>query len=223
MKIATWNVERLKCKNRISQIIDECNKVSADIFVLTETDRQLKLDYKYAYETSALNESCGISYKHTENRVTIFTNYPCVRLHPTYDLKTAICVELATENGNILVYGTIIGIFGNRHPTFTPDLKMQMDDVKRLANLADGFCICGDFNCSFADNYYFTKDARRTILDTFEENNIRLMTKTQPKCIDHIAVSNYIVGNGCITVKEWNIDKTLSDHKGVSVTFDAAN
>ncbi len=92
-----------------------------------------------------------------------------------------------------------------------------MEDIKRLSKLADGFCFCGDFNCSFSDNYYFTKDARRIFLAVFEENDIRLLAATQPECIDHIAVSKNFVGN--IVVEEWNTDKVLSDHKGISASF----
>ena len=50
-----------------------------------------------------------------------------------YDARTALCVELETERGSLLVYGTIIGIFGNRHPNFKQDLVEQVKDFKRLA------------------------------------------------------------------------------------------
>lgn len=41
MKIATWNVERLKHYKDISLICQEIEKCDADIFVLTETDSRL--------------------------------------------------------------------------------------------------------------------------------------------------------------------------------------
>lgn len=220
MKIATWNVERLKHKNQIDRLLSECAAASADILVLTETDKRLRPAFRYCYETPLLTAEFGTLYKPTENRVSIFTNYPCVRSYETYDEKTAICVELETESGNLLVYGTIIGIHGNRRDDFLPDLKSQMEDIKRLSKFADGFCICGDFNCSFADNYYYTKDARCIMLEAFEANEIRLLTASQPECIDHIAVSRAFVGNNYIAVEEWNHDKALSDHKGISVSFD---
>lgn len=219
MRIATWNIERLKHKNQINQIIDSCMAVKADILVVTESDRRLQLDYKYCHSTPALVQDKAALYEATENRVSIFTNYPCVRQYSTYDENTSICVELKTELGNLIVYGTIIGILGNRHSSFIPDLKSQMADVQRLSNLADGFCICGDFNCSFADNYYFTKIARSQITETFSQNNICLLTEMQPECIDHIAVSRSLVKNSKIIIEEWNDDKKLSDHKGISVLF----
>lgn len=219
MKIATWNVERLKHKKHIERLLYECSSVSSDILVLTETDRRLRPAYQYCFETPLLATRGNILYQPTENRISIFTDYPCVRQYRTYDEQTSICVELQTESGNLLVYGTIVGVYGNRHPDYIPDLNSQMEDIKRLSKLADGFCFCGDFNCSFSDNYYFTKDARRIFLEVFEENNIRLLTATQPECVDHIAVSKDFVGDSNIVIEEWNTDKVLSDHKGISASF----
>ncbi len=38
MKIATWNVERLKHKKSLDKIIEACEKTKADIIILTEYD-----------------------------------------------------------------------------------------------------------------------------------------------------------------------------------------
>lgn len=219
MKIATWNVERLKHKKHIDQLLYECGSVSSDILVLTEADQRLRPAYQYCFETPLLTTGGNILYQPTENRVSVFTNYPCARQYRTYDEQTSICVELETENGNLLVYGTIVGVYGNRHSSYIPDLKRQMEDIKRLSKLADGFCFCGDFNCSFSDNYYFTKDARRIFLEVFKENNIQLLTAAQPECIDHIAISANFVGDCNVDIEEWNIGRVLSDHKGISVSF----
>lgn len=218
MRIATWNIERLKHKTKLAEIIRFSNTLDADIFVLTETDEQVQLNYRYCYQTPKLLESplthrLSAIYKTTENRVSIFSNYPCVRQHETFDKYTSICVELATPIGNLLIYGTIIGINGNRHPSFKYDIVRQCEDFKKLS-AAGNLCICGDFNCSFADNYYFTKYGRDTLEQVFLDNKISLLTRDQPECIDHIAVSQNFITNGNITVAEWNFDKSLSDHKG---------
>ena len=218
MKIATWNVERLKHKASLERLRAECEEIGAGILVLTETDQRLRPNFKYCYETPLLAATHQDFYAPTENRVSIYTNYPCVRQHETYDAATTLCVELETERGNLLVYGTIIGIYGNRHPTIKEDLRRQADDVSRLSRIGDGFCICGDFNCSFADNYYFTKLGRRILLETCAQNGFRLLTESVPECIDHIAVTAGFVGNSTIHIEEWNLDKSLSDHKGIAVT-----
>lgn len=217
MVIATWNVERLKHKANLDAIIRECERPQADILVLTETDEQVRPAYRYCFQTPRLEEIQPEFYKAKENRVSIFTNYPCVRQHPTYDPYTAICVELEAERGNLLVYGTIIGIFGNRHPSFQPDLLEQVADFRRLAAGGASLCICGDLNCSFSDNYYYTKAGRDALLRSFEENRMRILTEAQSRCIDHIAVSSRFVESCDFQVQEWNLDKALSDHKGISV------
>ena len=228
MKIATWNVERLKHQTSLDKMISAIEAVQADILVLTETDERIKLNYRYSFHTQKLHEApadyhmpgrykdyaVADVYAATENRVSIYTNYPCVRQHKTYDRYTALCIELETEAGNLLVYGTIIGIIGNRDESFKQDLLQQVGDFERLSKLGD-ICICGDFNCSFADNYYFTNFGRETLRVSLARNKISLLTGSQQECIDHIAVSRNFIGVGNVTVTEWNLDKSLSDHKGI--------
>lgn len=223
MKIATWNVERLRHKKSLDQMILACEKLQADILVLTETDKRLHPDYRFCFESPLIAECQPSLYALTENRISIYTNYPCIREHPTYDKNTALCIELQTELGNLIVYGTIIGIYGNRHPSFPADLKKQMDDIHRLCKIGNGLCVCGDYNCSFSDNYYFTKAGRTALLESFRANQISILTEDCAECIDHIAISKDFVGNASIQVEEWNCDKLLSDHKGIAVTLQKPN
>ncbi len=229
MKIATWNIERLKHQNSLDKILSVIENEQADILVLTETDERIKPKYYYDFHTPKLHEApfgyhmpgrykgyaVADYYKHTENRVSIYTNYPCSRRYETYDKYTALCVELETVAGNLLVYGTIIGIIGNRDESFKQDLLMQTKDYERFSRMGD-VCICGDFNCSFVDNYYFTKYGRDTISASFTNNNISLITGNQLECVDHIAISEKFIGDKPICISEWNLDKSLSDHKGIA-------
>ena len=215
MKIATWNVERLKHYKDLDEICHICNMIKADILVLTETDSRISLDYEYCYQTPLLAKSQSEFYSPTENRVSIYTNYKCKRQYPTYDEQTAICVELETERGGLLIYGTIIGIFGNREKSFKPDLEQQTEDIKNLTKNGANICAIGDYNLSFSDNYYYTKYGRDLIKDTFDEYGIRIITADRQECIDHIAISEKYIGDSRIHIDEWNYDKSLSDHKGI--------
>lgn len=218
MKIATWNIERLKHRNRIDEIQNCCEKIGADLFVLTETDSRVKLDFPYCYETfPPVSEE--IHYNPTERRVSIYTRYPCIRQHETFDSCTSLCVELATELGPLMVYGTVIGIYGNRTPSFLHDLRKQCEDIRKLTQLNRQMCFCGDFNCSFSDNYYYTKAGRTLLLDVFKQHDMSILTEDIPECIDHIAVSDAFFHPHNIQFSEWNSDKSLSDHKGVCVRF----
>jgi len=214
MRIATWNIERLKNKSKLPLIIAEIEQVNADILVLTETDARIKLMYDFSFSTVQPNDMNN--YHPTETRVTIYTKYEIVKYYDTFDKHTAICAELKTEIGDLIVYGTIIGIYGNRHKNFMQDLFYQVNDIKCLAK-NNNLCIIGDFNCSFTDNYYFTKKGRAALEDMFLNSGIKLITRTQPECVDHIAISNRIIANLTTEVKEWNLEKKLSDHKGIAV------
>ena len=219
MKIATWNAERLRHKKLLGEMLHSVDEVNADILVLTETDQRLHPKYRFCYETPRMAISQPGIYAPTENRISLYTSYPCVRQHSTYDENTAICVELETEKGNLIVYGTIIGVYGNRHQTFLPDLMRQMDDLRRLTKLGSAVCFCGDFNCSVADNYYFTAAGRAAILNGLKDCNLSLLTADQPECIDHIALTEGFAGSTEVKIAEWNQSKTLSDHKGIAVSF----
>ncbi|MBR1741693.1 MAG: endonuclease/exonuclease/phosphatase family protein [Lachnospiraceae bacterium] len=220
MKIATWNVERLKHYKDIALMRQEIDKCGADILVLTETDNRLSPDYPYCYETPLLKDYRPDYYRDTENRVSIFSRYKCVERYETYDSFTAICVELETYHGNLLIYGTIMGIFGNREASFKTDLAKQMEDIRRFTADGENICVIGDYNLSFCDNYYYTKYGRDKVADTFSDCDIRLLTKDRAECVDHIAISDSFVGNADITMDEWNYDKALSDHKGIWVDME---
>ena len=216
MRIVTWNVERLKHNDKLEEIKRCCLDAKADILVLTETDSRLDLSYKCSCSTPPAKEVLPKLYKYTENRVTICTDYPVQRIHETYDRYTAACVEVDTELGSLIVYGTIMGIFGNREKSYEEDLKKQIEDIRRLSSLGN-LCVIGDYNCSFSDNYYFTKSGRQSILDVFNDCRITMLTASRKECIDHISISESFIGQAEIAIDEWNYDKSLSDHKGIVV------
>lgn len=214
MKIATWNIERLKHKYKINDILNQINDLKADILVLTETDSRINLsNFKNRFDTPKLIEIDSKMYSETENRVSIFTNYEIVNQHETIDEYTSLCVELKTENGNLIIYGTIVGIYGNRNENFKIDLIKQINDFEALSN--NNICIAGDFNISFSDNYYFTNYGRSELNKAFETNNLELLTRQTKNCIDHIAISKNFIKGKEIEIKEWNENKELSDHKGI--------
>lgn len=221
MKIATWNVERLKHKSKLAQIHEKIEEIDADILVLTETDSRINTGkYKYRIDScfGLTNKDHVNYYLPTENRITILTNYEVVKHHDTDNKNTALCVELKTPKGNLIVYGTIIGIYGNRRQNFKDDLVEQLKDFKRLSK-ENNLCIIGDYNISFADEYYYTKDGRNKLNNSFTQNNMTLHTSEMKECIDHIAISTLFSQGSKIEVGEWNEDKKLSDHKGVFVHF----
>lgn len=217
MKIATWNVERLKHFREIDKIHTHLSDVNADILVLTETDTRIFTGFKYQFHTLPLLELQPNFYQKTERRVSLYTHYRCVQQMDTYDNHTAICLELETELGNLLVYGTIMGILGNREKSFQTDLLKQMEDIGKLSADGKDICVIGDYNLTFSDYYYYTKFGRELVEDIFKDCRIRILTRNSSECIDHISISESFISDKGIAIYEWNQDKKLSDHKGIVI------
>ncbi|MES2380282.1 MAG: endonuclease/exonuclease/phosphatase family protein [Bacteroidota bacterium] len=219
MKIATWNIERLKHKTNLATITSILNGLQADILVLTETDKQVVLsNYPYCISTPALISDEPQNYLPTENRVTIYSKYEIVNQYATFNEYTSLCVTLKTEQGDLVVYGTIMGVYGNRHADFKTDLAQQIIDFDKFST-HNNLCIVGDYNISFNDNYYFTNWGREQLLDSFNKHNIELITSQMPACIDHIAMSIFFLNKRKVLVTDWFYSK-LSDHKGVLVEIE---
>ena len=91
MRIATWNIERLKHISRQKEIEQICSDVGADILVLTEADNRVRIGSLSYYESEALPERCEVApgkiieYKSTERRVVIYSRHG--RVEATTDLS----------------------------------------------------------------------------------------------------------------------------------------
>ena len=111
-----------------------------------------------------------------------------------------------------MVYGTIIGIFGNRDKNFKADLTKQIDDFKSLSK-NQNLCIIGNYNISFSGNYYFNTLASNELKECFAEN----LTQNLSETIDHITISQKFIANAKIVINEWEVEKKLSNHQGISL------
>ncbi len=217
MKIATWNIERQsKSGKKFNSIINTLKVINADILILTETDEEIELGEQYStFHTSKPKENF---YRKEETRVTIFSKYLSVTQAETFRNDTSICNILKTPFGELAVYGTIIGNFGNRLPSFEEDMEKQISDFKKIAK-SSNLCIAGDLNMSFSDNFYFTYEGRDKLNNTF--NNLDLENLTAPirNNIDHIVLSKNFLGQRQVIKEFWNDNYELSDHLGVAVTI----
>ena len=216
MKIATWNIDRLKSKKNIIPIMECIQKIDADILILTEYNSILELPfYEYRITTEQLPES-PYHYKDSERRVAIFSKFPIKKSFKTYDSQTSCCVELETNFGNLIVYGTVVGIIGNTGPYFKTDLIKQTEDISTISKF-ENFCYAGGLNISFSDNYYFTKFGRDIFLECFERNQLTNLTESLSENIDHIILTEIFATQFKSEITEWNSDKILSDHKVICI------
>ena len=136
----------------------------------------------------------------------------------TYDSKTSCCVEVETDFGNLIIYGTVVGIIGNTDPDFKTDLIKQTEDINIFSKLGH-FSYAGDLNISFSDNYYFTKFGRETLVECFNTNQLLNVTESLSENIDHIVLTEGFANRFTYEISEWNVDKKLSDHKGVCLNL----
>jgi len=220
MKIATWNLERPKKTGpRLQQQIKCLKEIDADILILTESNEAVFLgdDYNY-FNTDILEESF---YKEGERRTSIYSKYPLISNNTTFRADTSICTKLKTDFGNLIVYGTVIGINGNRRKNFDTDLVKQLEDFEKIS-ANENICIGGDLNMSFGDNYYFTENGRKKLNDSFEKLKLKNLTAGISENIDHIIISDAFMKGKSVQILEWNREKKLSDHIGVCVTITEA-
>ena len=216
MKIATWNLERPNASTakRNAAILAKLKEVDAEILILTETNTCIELGN--AYNVAYTETPTAAMYKPGERRIAVLTKYNIAAELNTYDNVTAKCVCIETPLGKVRVYGTIIGVYGNRRACFKPHLEKQIADWQSISSQG-ALCIAGDYNISFSDNYYYTAEGREKILSAFSSLHIENLTTDIASNIDHIAISAQLIkGRKCV-VSTWNEDKKLSDHIAVCV------
>jgi len=217
MKIATWNVARLrKGSEKTNAILKLLLEQDADILVLTETINSIDLgtQYKSFYSSRPIERY----FRDDERRVAIYSKYDYYEEIKTFRSDTSICINFDTPLGPIAVYGTIVGTEGNRDENFSSDLAMQIQDFERISK-ENNMCICGHLNMSFSDNYYFTEDGRRSLTKSFAKISLINLTAAIPDNIDHIIISKSVENNCKVRTDKWNVSKSLSNHLGISVTM----
>jgi exonuclease III len=227
MKIATWNLDRPKSwrKPKNSRIIEILREIDADILVLTETNSCINPGETYrSFASASLAGSIsrkGEKYEDGENRVTIWSKYEGSRRTESCDSLSSICAEIKTPVGVLIVYGTVIGVYGNRDKDFISDLEQQMNNWRQLYELGN-LCIAGDYNLSLGNNFYYTKDGRQKIVDCFQKLKIIPLTSGDTENIDHIAISEPISKTVKCEMNLWNKarDRNISDHMAVCVRFE---
>ena len=218
MKIATWNLERLK-KRKNQQILDKLVDINADIVVLTETSSKIHLDnYNYISTDPLPNDFDNIKYDVGENRVSILTKYKTVTRHKTFDSFTTVCTDIETPFGLLTVYGSIIGVFANRQPRFDNDLNGQLADFEKIFT-GGQVCFAGDLNVTFSGRPWPSNKARQALLDAFKNYNLTNTTANIDGTVDYIVLSNSFLDNKQLQIDTWNADKKLSDHVGHLLTL----
>jgi len=213
MRIATWNLERPTINGKkTSTIVETLKEINADIFVLTETDEFIEIGSEYFVRHSEKDKQDY--FREGERRVSIFSKYPIIKELETFRADTSLCVALETPKGELFIYGTVIGNWGNKGYNFKEDLEAQLLDFNRLS-IDKNFCVAGDFNISFSDSYYTVKESRAKLKTTFENLGLKILTENLLENVDHIVLPGNFYDGSKLKMGSWNEIKNLSDHKGV--------
>jgi exonuclease III len=223
MRILTYNIERLKHFKKIEAIQHLLLSQNADVIILTESDTRFTLpDYEIQHSLYVKHfEWHGHkgTYKPSERCVSILSKHPFIKQVDTFNAEVALAYSINIDGQEIIVYGAVLGRTGKNDFNFDIHLHHMQKEWSVLAT-QNNLCIAGDFNISFADNYYTKGVVTDVLHEFFIKHKLIHVTAGLPKCIDHIVLSNKLLEIDTKHVKPTSIgtfgeEKELSDHAGV--------
>lgn len=256
LRIATWNIERpgFSGAERNTAIMAKMGEINADIWILTETNVCISPGHAY----NSWSSPADAPFRRRGERATmIWSRLPIRRslptfagmplredaadpIYPSYSVlgehaSPAVCAEIVTPIGPLLVYGTIITWFGDKGPRETSrheeeqrrSIPLYSDDWARMA--AEGpLCVMGDFNARIrvpTDKIWAeSKVVHELLTGALARNSLVCPTVDLDYCIDHICLSDTWTGR-CAQPEQFEAfygaeHKPVSDHKGVFIDVD---
>jgi exonuclease III len=218
MKIAIWNLDFLRkasSKEKKEKLIAIFNEVKADVWILTETNLAVRPGEGYMPLCSEiLPDPKPYAYKPGDHEVIIWSKHPMSEFSIS-ETSTSVCARIKISDDLMTVYGTVIGVLGIKKD-FREHLEKQTKDWKSLRSSSDQICVAGDFNVCWKGKH-FPKIGRDELSECLNEMRLQNLTSEIDGNIDHIAISKSFRKTAECT---WNLDKTLSDHIGVSVSIE---
>lgn len=243
LRIATWNIDRPTQtgwkKNPI--IVEKLREIDADIWVLTETNAAIVPESKRPdplcgyVGLASLPESPS---RPGQNRSTVWSRLGITRAIKTFDSDTAVCAEVETRIGPMLVYGTIITYWADRGKN---NSNNWVEHQKEIGNHSADWmrikkafpnhimCVAGDFNQNRDRTQWFldptgNQESVDQLTEELEMNSLICVTEQDMRKekgisranIDHICVSKHIAER-MKSYNCWQIENFT--HNGVSVEF----
>lgn len=253
LRIATWNLNRPgpSGTERNAAIIAKMAAIDADIWLLTETNVCISPGHTYNSWASPADQPFR---RPGERATTIWSRLPIRRTLPTFagmPLRTdaadpvypsygvlgehaspAICAEIVTPCGPLLVYGTIITWFGDKGPREASgheeeqraSIPLYAHDWARLRSEGP-LCVAGDFNARLREPtdelWAETRQTRDLLNAALAQNELVCTTRDVGYVIDHICLSaDWAERAG--PAQQWQAtygddQRPVSDHQGVYV------
>jgi endonuclease/exonuclease/phosphatase family metal-dependent hydrolase len=235
-RIATWNLERPKVsgwtknQHRLNQI----QKINADIWVLTETHKAIQLQNYQSVGSQTFEGYHEIG----ERLSTIWSRWKVLSQISTFDPRWAVCTEIDSPFGNLIVYGTVLpyandkGVSGTskRWEEHRRSIQYHHEDWLRIRQQYPNhpICIAGDFNQSRDQSgWYEDKQSVDMLSAALEDLSLACLTEKdfQEKglsrsTVDHICLSKTLEPQ-VLEVDVWEgttpEGKRMSDHNGIFV------
>ena len=242
LKIANWNLERVSpYQDRAKRIKKAMKEISADIWILTETHKEITLPSFYSVSCKIIDDELNPK----ECWSAILSRYPIESLNSfVSDKKRCVACKLEhPEYGIIIIYGLVLpwigsewnGVPSRDGQAFASALSLYQSDWKELRHTYPSalHIVAGDFNQSLtAWHYYGSMRNRERLEVALKKNHLYATTSgdndpiardSAPQaCIDHICISNTAIGR-VVSTKRWPNtaipDKSFSDHFGVVITL----
>lgn len=241
MKIATWNVWRLKTRARRIAVAGWLDRIDADVWVLTETDVALSPGPAYRCVTTALTDRPG---RVGEQWVAIWSRLPIEPLGSSSDPSRSVAALVRPTSGpRVIVYGTVLpwtssrwhGLSGAGARAFCAALDAQRGDWEALRRRYPDaeLCVAGDLNQDLSDRHYYgSRVARQALRDALSSvglvaltgdpaDPVRAMAPDRAS-IDHICVQRDSAHFAPPRLEVWprgsEPDRGVSDHYGVAVS-----
>lgn len=242
-RIATWNLDRpvVRRKSRTNERLAELRRHDADVWILTETDRELELP---GYTMVAARRPEHSGYSDREAYAAVHSRWPMRLVELTaFDPCFGVCAEIESPFGHLLVQGSII----TYHNDGVADAKAKPWERHRESVRKHGKDWCelrlrfpnhhlvvgGDFNQALDGvGRYRDNESTALLRSAFADAHLQCLTTEDftksPKSlsrhsIDHIAVGRSLLAKATSTVDVWEgvtpAGVSLSDHNGVVVAL----
>ncbi|MBD1842953.1 endonuclease/exonuclease/phosphatase family protein [Cyanobacteria bacterium FACHB-63] len=233
-RIATWNLERPRQNGWIKnqRQLDRIREIDADIWVLTETNAAIDLKPDYQCDASVPYQG----HRAGENLTTLWSRWKILRSIPTFDSTCAICAEIESPFGLMIIYGTVItwandkGISGTskKWEEHRRSLQYHHEDWLRIQKQHPEhlMCIAGDFNQSRdGSGWYEDKQSVEMLSGALHELSLDCMTGQKfqglsRSTVDHICLSQSLLPYK-VKVGAWEgttpEGTRMSDHNGVFI------
>ena len=163
LRIATWNLRRPRMNDsRLEFFIEQIQEVNADIWIFTESNDCICPGHSF---DGSFSTQIKRVHAPGETRTAVWSRIPIQSTVLTHDRDTAVCLDINSPLGPLLIYGTVIP-YGNAGTQYlyrsggmdvggqhswqlhAASIQRHKDDLERLRQLYPDHVLCfgGDFN-----------------------------------------------------------------------------